>query len=88
MNDGTILTIETAKELHKPLIIINLEADNKNSQIVIDWITENNIIILNVAGPKESNSSGIYSKAYDFITTLLQIYCMSKGNNTNSNNTC
>jgi hypothetical protein len=53
------------------LVIINLDADNKNSQIVIDWINENNINILNVAGPKESNSSGIYSKTYDFITTLL-----------------
>jgi len=27
---------------------------------------------LNVAGPRESNCSGIYAETYDFVTTLLE----------------
>jgi len=65
MNDGTSLAIKTTKSLNKPLMFFYLE--KVNIDIVINWIFENEIIILNVAGPTESNSPGIYNSSYNYM---------------------
>ncbi|RIA87978.1 putative molybdenum carrier-domain-containing protein, partial [Glomus cerebriforme] len=71
---GTALTIEKASELQKPSKIVFLD-DNIMTNItqVLHWMNDNKVKMLNVAGPRESNSSGIYAKAYDFVTALLEM---------------
>ncbi|GBB93116.1 hypothetical protein RclHR1_02110015 [Rhizophagus clarus] len=70
---GTKLTIEKADQLQKPLKIIFLD-DNiiTNINQILHWMNDNKVKILNVAGPRESNCSGIYVKAYEFISALLK----------------
>lgn len=70
LTGGTAYTAEIAAELGKPHKIVDLDADNAAGQIR-DWMLsledslekELKKIILNVAGPRESVSPGIFSKA-------------------------
>ncbi|HXL55935.1 MAG TPA: putative molybdenum carrier protein [Chitinophagaceae bacterium] len=63
---GTALTISLCKRYHKPCMVIDLLKENQNEDIV-DWIKENKITVLNVAGNRESFSPGIWKKAHGFL---------------------
>ena len=73
-SDGTGLTEEVAELYNKP--IFKIDMDKEFSSAIIgefrNWIEENNIKILNIAGPRESHRSGfIYNKSYEIIDKLL-----------------
>jgi hypothetical protein len=71
-DNGTTFTIEKVTELQKPLKIIFLNDDIvTNTSQVLQWMNDHQVKMLNVAGPRESNCPGIYSKTYDFMTVLL-----------------
>ena len=63
---GTALTISLCKLHHKPWIVIDLSNKNKE-QNLRQWIKENKINVLNVAGNRESFSPGIEKRAYEFL---------------------
>ena len=68
---GTLKTIEYCQIQNKPFITINL-LDNLN-QIQVNfnhWMIENNITILNVAGPRESEET-VYNKTFSLLIELL-----------------
>lgn len=69
--DGTLYTIEMAKQFDKPYFIQDLSVTEKFDDI-LDWINTNSIYNLNIAGPRESQVPGIYEIAYNFIVKLLQ----------------
>ena len=73
IKDGTILTIEEIRRQNKPYYILNIKDYDIN--VFSDWITNSAVEILNVAGPRESNSPGIYEKSLtiieDFILNLI-----------------
>lgn len=66
VTDGTILTIEKVKERNKPYLVVNI-LDKSALDNIHDWIIKNNIEILNIAGPRESQSLGIYQLVFDVI---------------------
>ncbi len=70
LEGGTAYTMTCAKRLQKPCLVINLVQPPDNREI-LEWINENNINTLNIAGPRESKQPGIYQQAYDFLLTLL-----------------
>lgn len=49
-----------------------LTPTKKITRKVIDWLRENNIHTLNVAGPRESKVPGIYRVAISFLSTLFE----------------
>ena len=67
---GTALTLEMARRQKKPRLVINLH-DHPEVKTVRKWILANQIQVLNVAGPRESENRGIYSKAVEFLRQLL-----------------
>ncbi len=69
-DEGSLLTTELAGKLYKPLINLNLAIKTKPA-FLIQWIKSNEIKTLNIAGPRESNSLGIYKKTMDFLNKLL-----------------
>ena len=72
IKDGTILTIAEVKKQDKPYLIINLSiSDELNLELCLTWLIENNIHILNIAGPRESNWVGIGESAYQLLVSLL-----------------
>lgn len=72
LEGGTALTAQVATTLHKPVLVIDLEQPVQNMQIE-DWINDNDINVLNVAGPRESKQPGVYHKAYDLLNSLFKI---------------
>ncbi len=74
---GTSSTVKIAASIDKPVLIIDIYdkvGEYKKSQ-VIEWLTKHNIEILNVAGPKESSSNGIYKKAFSFLEVVFTELC-------------
>ncbi|CAF2785516.1 unnamed protein product [Rotaria sp. Silwood2] len=74
MGRGSKLTVHMTKKYEKPLLIINLnqEDNGENEAKVIEWLSANKIKILNVAGPREETTPGIYKQAEQFLRSLLQ----------------
>lgn len=70
LSGGTELTRRIAIELNRPLLIIDLDAPPE-LELVRRWIEEQEIRVLNVAGPRESSSPGIGQSAFSFLSGLL-----------------
>lgn len=70
ISDGTRTTYVAAEEQQKPRYLVNLLA-NPEVATVLAWIETNSIKTLNIAGPRESQSPGIYQQAVEYLTTLL-----------------
>jgi hypothetical protein len=70
ITDGTILTIDTVKNLNKKHLIIDLASAFQRSDIV-KWVIESNARILNVAGPRESSSPGIYNATFSLLKPIF-----------------
>jgi predicted Rossmann fold nucleotide-binding protein DprA/Smf involved in DNA uptake len=69
---GTALTLKLAKQLGKPFLLVDL-ARRPDPSEVQQWIQKNQIRILNVAGPREGESAGIFEKASAFLREVLTI---------------
>lgn len=69
---GTALTIKLAQKHRKPYIIVDLtqEAD---ASLVKEWIKQNKIQVLNIAGPRESEAPGIYERAFCFFKKVFSL---------------
>lgn len=67
---GTLFTIEMAKKHHKPYLIIDV-SNNPNTAEITDWLIKNNIRILNVAGPRASQTENIYDAAHNLLQQLI-----------------
>jgi hypothetical protein len=69
-SEGTAFTIEVARRLGKPCLVLNL-SDRPNPLIAQQWLTEQSIRILNVAGPRESKCPSIYHQAVQFLRKVF-----------------
>jgi len=67
---GTALTVEIAKRAKRPYMIVDL-ARSTDASAVRHWLLREHVATLNVAGPRESNCSGIYDEALVFLRALL-----------------
>jgi hypothetical protein len=67
---GTLLTQRTALELGKPCLSIDLGAPAALAEIR-EWLDHNAVGVLNVAGPRESQSHGITLEATRLLHELL-----------------
>ena len=59
---GTNVTIEEANALGKALLLVDLTTNPEEMEI-LGWLEANGILVLNVAGPRESEAPGIYEAA-------------------------
>ena len=71
---GTELTRRLAAKCGKPCLLVNL-GKKSDPLLVRQWIVENEIRVLNVAGPRESSCPGIRRAAYDFVRAVLTDPC-------------
>jgi hypothetical protein len=86
-SEGTAFTIEMAARLKKPYLVIDLglvsspllgagqgegpRLDQDVRSVALSWITQHDIRILNVAGPRESKCPGIYKETMKFLRIAL-----------------
>ena len=71
LKSGTALTVKIAQEYNKPLLIVQLDHDYEPG-VISRWINENQIEILNVAGPRESKVPRIYEKSKALLVMAFQ----------------
>lgn len=73
MSGGTDLTRKMAHRHRRPCLSIDLtKVDSKVYGELCRWLQENNIAVLNVAGPRESSSPGITQTATGFLIKALE----------------
>lgn len=72
--EGTTLTLETAKSHQKSWLHIDLEHRSESEAIerVKEWLESIRPKTLNVAGSRESQTKGIYGKVYDILLDVLK----------------
>ena len=70
-DQGSSLTITLCKFHNKPYLVIDLSKEAR-PETIIQWIKENKIHVLNIAGSRESSSPGIYRKAYGFLREVFE----------------
>jgi hypothetical protein len=71
---GTALTVRLAREARKPHLIVDLRA-SPDIERIRAWVADHRIAVLNVAGPRESQSPGIQKMAYRWLTKVLAVLC-------------
>jgi len=71
LDTGTLVTKSFLVETHKPLLLIDLSKNELTTKEISNWIKKNKIEILNIAGPRESNSQGIYQDTLIFLNDLF-----------------
>lgn len=69
---GTRLTRRLVLDSNKPLLVAALSGTKQGSvKSVADWIETHGIRVLNVAGPRESQSVGIYEETKRFVGQVI-----------------
>lgn len=72
MDEGTDLAFHMAKKEEKPIYLLNTYLNhNPEIQSIVLWLKKENIQRLNIAGPRESKSPGIYDCAAKILSKLL-----------------
>ncbi len=74
---GTFLTIQEAEKLKKPLFVYDFNAETSVSKVVA-WVKENKIKKLNIAGPRESQTIGIYKDTFNLISEFANSFIRAK----------
>ena|SRR3990167_2511216 len=67
---GTLYTIKMAQKHNKPVYVLDLSKE-KSIDGVAKWIRENNIRDLNVGGPNEGKSKGVYEATKKVVKEIL-----------------
>ena len=71
VSGGTMKTKDYCEKVSKPFFEINLLEDPKKIPVNFDnWIKENHIIIMNVAGPRESETP-VYDRTFSLLMDIL-----------------
>jgi hypothetical protein len=68
---GTLLTQRMAQRHGQPLLRVRLDRSIPYA-LIVDWIAEHEIKVLNVAGPRGSSDGRLYQQAFDVISHLLR----------------
>jgi hypothetical protein len=68
---GTRATIRAARSRGRPCLVVDLAVDEIDLEPIEQWVGDNEVRVLNVAGPRESNCPGVYDRARAVIGALL-----------------
>ena len=71
---GTALTVQYALQHKKPFLLVDVRDTGTAGavRLIEKWLDETSPTVLNVAGPRESKSPGMYKNVYNILTSLLQ----------------
>lgn len=70
VSGGTALTRRLAQQMDKPCFVVDL-SQRPRSDDVLAWLASNNIHVLNIAGPRESNQPDICHQAKKFLRRIF-----------------
>lgn len=70
-SEGTAYTVAMAEKHGRSCLIVDVDLE-PDVQRAIQWIWEEGIHTLNVAGPRASKIPGMYQKAYGYLRRLVE----------------
>ena len=70
LQGGTLLTFRLCQKHEAPFLLVALPS--AETQAAVTWLQALQPAVLNIAGPRERTSPGIYAEATTFLTALLQ----------------
>lgn len=73
MDKGTSHTLNHVQEINSPVYLVDLAKPFSKHKFA-EWICSNRIKTLNIAGPRESNSPGIYKQTLAFLENLKELF--------------
>ena len=75
LTGGSALTYKLAKKHGRPCLHVDVNKTNgfRAAVLVISWIIEHGIEVLNVAGPRASKDPEIYQNTKDILETVLHL---------------
>lgn len=70
---GTLATLKDSQKNHKPNLVIDLDeiTTEKAAQLLTAFVAENQIGILNIAGPRASTDTRIYAAVAEILRRFL-----------------
>jgi len=71
LSGGTKLTLRLAERYGKPRLAVNLDCAQSSAE-VRQWLADAAVQVLNVAGPRESQSKGISVRATEYLREILK----------------
>src|SRR5207249_7040398 len=71
---GTALTRQLARQHGRACLLIDLAAAPPFPSVVVDWLEENQVRTLNVAGPRASTQPGIYGQACAYLEQIMEAW--------------
>ncbi len=69
---GEVCTLKAIKQYDRPHIDVDLNSPRPHQEVV-DWILENNIEVLNVAGNSEKTHKGTGEAVYDYLKEVFRL---------------
>jgi hypothetical protein len=73
MDKGTLFTLDVVRSMRKPNFTVQIDSDQTFVKEEFNsWLNQNEIRVLNVAGPRESSIPGIYKQTLVFFKELLK----------------
>lgn len=72
LDGGTRATLRFAQSQRRPVLVVQLDRGVQQEDVirVRQWIGSDSILVLNIAGPRESKRPGIYKQARRFLKAL------------------
>ena len=75
---GTLFTVEAARNIGKPYLVVDLDAAERDLSSMKDWVERvriwlqaESIGILNIAGPRESKRPGVQTGVVELLRLIL-----------------
>lgn len=69
---GTAKTLAAARKLGRPLRVVDLDSKTE-PEMICRWLADQGIRVLNVAGPRESQATGVYAQARSWLALLFTL---------------
>lgn len=73
LSPGTAFTIESAKRSRKPVLVVDPFAANAADGMRAFVAAHPAVRTLNIAGPRESESPGVYAAVYSILTEFVMV---------------
>lgn len=67
---GTAYAIEMARQLHKPVLVVDLTAP-PSAEEFCHWVGKHDVQTIHIGGQRESSAPGIYRQAFALISEYL-----------------
>ncbi len=71
LDRGSEFTLRCAEMYRKEIFLIDL-TDPVLTNEILNWLINNSVEILNIAGPSQSSQPGIHQKSHAFLTELFE----------------